>query len=54
MINEVIQIVGLSEVNSSWSKIPIKENIYNRTEEWFKIRRISTGYNRFTTYGRPF
>ena len=29
MINEGIAIVGLTEVNSNWSKITIKENIYN-------------------------
>ena len=31
MINEGISIIGLTEVNSNWSKIPIKGNIYNRT-----------------------
>ena len=49
MINKVIAIIGLAQIDSNWSKIPIKENIYNMTDGWFKIRRISTGYNRFTT-----
>ena len=48
MINEVISIVGLSEVNFNWSKINIKENIYNSTEGWFKTSRIRTGHNRVT------
>ena len=36
MINEGIAIVGLAEVNSKWSKITIKENIYNRMDGLFK------------------
>ena len=36
MINEGIAIVGLAEVNSNWSKITIKENIYNRMDGLFK------------------
>ena len=54
MINEGISIVGLTEVNSTWSRVPIKENIYNRTGGWFKRRRISTRYIRVTTSDRPF
>ena len=42
MINEVIAIVVLAEVNSNWSKITIKEDIYDRTDGWFKTRSIST------------
>ena len=42
IINEGIAIVGLEEINSNWSKIPIQENIYNRTDEWLKTIRIST------------
>ena len=45
MINEGIAIIGITEVNISWSKIRIKENIFNRTEVWFKTGKISTGYN---------
>ena len=48
MINEEIAIIGLMEVNSNWSKIPIKQNIYNRTDTWFKTRIIITGYNQAT------
>ena len=47
-INEGIEIIELAEVNSNWSKIPIKENIYNKTEVWLKTRKIITGYNRVT------
>ena len=35
MINGEIVIIGIAEVNINWSKIPIKENIYNRTDGWF-------------------
>ena len=49
VINEVISIVGIAKVNSDWGKTPIKENIYNRTDGWFKARRISTGYIQVTT-----
>ena len=54
MINEGISIIGLAEVNSNWSKIPIRENIYNRTEGWFKTRSISTIYNRVAISGGTF
>ena len=54
MINEGISIIGLTEVNINWSKIPIKENIYNRMDGYLKTRRISTGYNRVTTSDGPF
>ena len=30
MINEVIEIIGLAEINSDWIKITIKDNKYNR------------------------
>ena len=50
MINEVIEITGLIEVNSNWSKIPVKENKYNRTDGWFKTRSISTEYNRVAIF----
>ena len=45
MINEGIAIKGLAEVISNWNKIPMKDNIYNRTNRWFKTRRIITGFN---------
>ena len=45
MINEEIAIVGLTEVNIKWSKIPIKDDIYNRKDGWFKRTRTITGYN---------
>ena len=48
MINEGISIVCLAEVNINWSKIPIKENVYNRKDGWFETIRISTGYNQVT------
>ena len=48
MINEGIAIIGITEVNISWSKIRIKENIYNRTDGWLKIRRVRTGYDQVT------
>ena len=51
MIDEGISIIWLTEVNSHWSKIPIKDNIYNRKDGWFKIRSISTGYNKVTISG---
>ena len=54
MINEGISIIGLAEVNSNRSKIAIRENIYNRTNGWFKTRRISTGYNKVTISGGTF
>ena len=54
MINEVTAIVGTAEAKSNWSKIAIKENIYNRTDGWFKTRRISTGCNQVTTSGGTF
>ena len=28
--------------------------MYNRTDGWFKTRRITTGYNQATTSGGPF
>ena len=46
MINEGIVIIEISEVNSNWSKIPIREKLYNRTDIWFKTRRISTRYKK--------
>ena len=30
--NEGMSIIGITEVISNWIKIPIRENIYNRTE----------------------
>ena len=36
MINEGLAIIGHKEVNSNWSKIPIKDHTYNRTDDWFK------------------
>ena len=54
MIDEGIAIIGLSEVSSNWIKIPIEENIYNRTGEWLKKIRISTSYNRVSNYDGPF
>ena len=36
MINEGISMIGIAEVNINWNKIPINENIYNRTGGWFK------------------
>ena len=45
IINEGISVIGIAEVNSNWSRITIKENIYNMTYGWFRTRRISTGYN---------
>ena len=54
MINEGISIIWLVKVNVNWSKIPIKDNIFNRTDGWFKTRMIITGYNRVTISGRPF
>ena len=54
MINEGIAIVGIAEVNSNWIKIPVKDDIYNRADGWFKTIKISIGYNLFTTYDRPF
>ena len=43
IINEIISNIGLAEVNSNWIKIPIRENICNRTDGWFKTRSILTG-----------
>ena len=54
MINERIAIIGLVEVNSNFSKIPVKDNIYNNTDGWFETRSISTGYNRVTISDVPF
>ena len=54
IINEGIEIIGLAKVNSNWSKIPIKDNIYNRIDRWFKTRRTRTGYKRVTIYNRTF
>ena len=54
MIKKGISIVGLAEVKRNWSKTPIKENIFNRTNGWFKKRRIGTGYIWFTTFDRTF
>ena len=48
MINEGTATIGIYEVNSNWSKIPTKENSYNRTDGWFRKRSISKGYNRVT------
>ena len=48
MINEGISILCVKEVNRNWSKIPIRENISNRKDGWFKIRIISIGYNKVT------
>ena len=36
MINEGILIIALNEVKSNWSRISIRENIYIRTDGWFK------------------
>ena len=54
MLNEVISIIGITEVNIHGIEIPIKENIYTRTDVWFKARSISTGYNLVTIYDGPF
>ena len=54
MINKGIAIIGLAEIDSNWSKIPIKENIYNSMDRWFKTRSISAGYNRVATSDGPF
>ena len=54
MINEVIAVMVLAEVKSNWKKFPIRENIYNRMDGWFKTRRFSTGYNRVTNSDGPF
>ena len=51
IINERIEIIGLTEVNSNWSKITMTENIYNRMDGCFKI---STGYKKATISSRPF
>ena len=49
MITEVTAIVGIAEVNSHWSKFPMKDIIYNRTYWWSKTRSISIGYNPVAT-----
>ena len=54
MMNEGKSIKGIAEVNINWSKIPIKENIYNSTDRWFKKMRKITGYNRVTISGGSF
>ena len=54
MINKVIEIVGIAEVNRSWSRISIKDIIYNRTDGWFKTSSISAVYNRVANSDRPF
>ena len=54
MINEGIAIVGIAEVNSNWIKIPVKDDIYNRADGWFKTRSISRGFNRVTASYGPF
>ena len=53
-INEGILIVGLTEVNSNWSKISTTKNIYNRSDGLLNTRRTKTGYNRVTMYDVPF
>ena len=54
MKNEGMSIIGPSEVNIASSKIPIKENIYNRTYGWFKTSSIITVYNQFAISGGTF
>ena len=54
MINEVIPMLGLSELTINWSKFSIRENTYNSTHGRFKTGRISTGYNWVTTSEEPF
>ena len=54
MINEGIAIIRLEEVNNNLGKIPMKDNISNRTDRWFKTRSISTGYNRVNISDGPF
>ena len=53
-INEEISIIGITEVNSNWNKITIKDNMMNRTGGWFKTRSISIGYNWATISDGPF
>ena len=54
MINEGIAVIGKTEVNMNWININKKGNTYNRTDGWFKIRCISTGYNQVTISGGTF
>ena len=46
--------MGITKVNSNWSKISTKDYIYNRTDGGVKTRRISTGYKWVATFGGTF
>ena len=44
--NGEVSILGLAEVNIDWRKVPLKENLYNQTDGYYKTCRISIAHNK--------
>jgi exonuclease III len=45
LIKHNFDIVGLSEVNKDWRKIPQSDTMWNLTDGWFEYRRLKTSIN---------
>ena len=44
--NGEVFILGIVEVNSNRRTLPLKNNLYHRTDVWYKTQRIKTTHNK--------
>ena len=49
-----VSIIFLSKVNSNWSQVPLKENLFCRMGVWYKTRIINTSYKKRLAGDDPF
>ena len=47
-----VDVFGMTELGVNWKTIPMEDNLWERTSQWFNKRRISCGYNTHDTSGR--
>ena len=45
LLKHDIDILGLSEINKDWRKVPYQRSLWNVTDGWFEHRRITTATN---------
>jgi exonuclease III len=48
LIKHNVDLVGFSEINKDWRRIPQRETFWACTEGWFEHRRMTTGINELT------